>query len=54
VDEISGLVAQALEQDGSALKNGWREGVVMLRHPMESFFEERAFAERHAALRKSG
>ena len=54
VDEIGGLVAQALDEHGSPLRNGWREGVVMVRHPMESYLEERAFTRRHATLRQDG
>lgn len=43
IDEIGLLIAAALGQDGAA-PAAWKEGVVMVRHLTESFFDEAAIA----------
>ncbi|NKY99079.1 ATP-grasp domain-containing protein [Nocardiopsis alborubida] len=50
VDEIGGLLSQALNSDRRALRGTWRGGVAMVRHTTETFVAEPAFTERRWAL----
>ncbi|GAB3733862.1 hypothetical protein GCM10027590_44270 [Nocardiopsis nanhaiensis] len=54
VDEIGGLLEQALDDDRSTLHDTWREGVAMVRHSVETSVDEPAFAQRHRSLRRRG
>ncbi|GAA1080499.1 ATP-grasp domain-containing protein [Nocardiopsis metallicus] len=54
VDEIGGLLGQALDDDGSTLHDTWRDGVTMIRHSAETFVAESDFAQRRRSLRWCG
>ena len=40
VDELGGLIKQAIGQTDSQIKNNWREGVVLLRRTLDEFVDE--------------
>jgi len=46
VDEVGGLLGQALGVLGTAALGEWREGVVLVRRTQDEFWTDREFAER--------
>ena len=54
VDEIGGLLSQALGDASSPLRDTWRDGVVMVRHAAETFVCESEFSQRRRSLHWPG
>ncbi|MEU0490821.1 ATP-grasp domain-containing protein [Nocardiopsis sp. NPDC006139] len=54
VDEICGLVAQALNGGTPVVRNTWREGVAMIRHATETFVTEPDFSRNYWSLQQNG
>lgn len=46
IDEVGGLIAQAVGQDAKDQFTQWREGVVLLRRTLDEFVEESYFRDR--------
>ncbi|MGW8437860.1 ATP-grasp domain-containing protein [Nocardiopsis sp. NPDC055879] len=53
VDEIGGLLAQALDDHRSVVRDSWHEGVAMIRHSTETFVAEPTFTDRHRSLERN-
>lgn len=50
VDEVGGLIAQALGLGRPRISDEWRDGVAMIRHATETFVPEARFTERRGVL----
>ncbi len=53
LDEIAGLLGQALGEAEPRFGDGWREGVAMVRHATETFVPEHALMTRRHLLERS-
>ncbi|WP_052745732.1 ATP-grasp domain-containing protein [Allosalinactinospora lopnorensis] len=50
IDEINGLLAQALDTHQPPVTDNWQENVAMIRHPIETFVPADEFVARRNAL----